>query len=107
MKLNENAGMVLLGILLILVGIGLFFSLNLFTIFPDSQYLTYGSIGLCVLILILVLAGQIKENIGMVITALWFLLIGLMSFLNFRFTYSDLILALLPIGAGAFLIMGL
>jgi hypothetical protein len=113
MKFNENPLMVVLGFLILLLGIGSFFGLRLY---PIHNSLTIGSLVLDVnwfvyliagVIVLLVFLGNIKESVGMIIFAFWLALIGVISMSNIDFTYRDLIMSLMPIGAGGFLILGL
>lgn len=104
MRINDNALMVILGFVLILIGIASFLN---FRLYPTNNYLIYGVYVLAGLILILVFLGKIKENIGMIIFAVWLALMGVMSMYSITFPYSDSILSILPIGSGVFLLFGL
>lgn len=104
MRFNNNPVMIILGIILLGIGIG---GLLGYHIFPSNQTLIIVVFALAGLTLFLVLAGNVKENIGMIVTALWLLLMGLIAQFHFDLHYNDLILAILPIGAGAFLLLGL
>ena len=48
-----------------------------------------------------------KENTGVIVSALWLILMGLMAYFNLKFDYSDLVLSVLPIAGGAFMIIGI
>ncbi len=104
MKINDNALMVILGFVLILIGIASFLSVRLT---PTNNYMLIGVYVLAGLILILVFLGKFKENIGMILFAVWLALMGVMSMYNLTFPYSDSVLSVLPIGSGVFLIFGL
>jgi hypothetical protein len=96
--------MIVLGLILLAIGIG---ALLGYRLFPTNQTLIIVVFALAALILFLVLAGNVKENVGMIVASLWLLLMGIMAQFGIKFTYSDLILAVLPIGAGGFLLLGL
>ncbi len=104
MKFNENPIMVLLGLILIALGIGSFFG---YRFFPDNQNLVIAVFVLAGILLFLVLAGNLKENVGVVFTALWLILMGLMGQFHLDFSYSGFVLSILPIGAGVFMLMGI
>jgi len=99
--------LILVGIILIGLGVETFFGPKLIP-FYGNQVMTIGVVVLAALILFLVLAGSVKTYVGMVVTALWLLLIGVMSWLNLAFPpYTYLILAALPVGAGIFMLLGI
>jgi hypothetical protein len=104
MKLNENPIMLLVGIILLGLGIGSFFG---YRFFPDNQNLVIAVFVLAAILLFLVLAGSIKANVGVIVTALWLILMGLMGQFHLVFQYSDFLLSLLPLAAGAFMVIGL
>ncbi len=104
MKLNNSAGMVLLGIVLIMLGIGSYLKFNLI---PTSQNQMYVTAGLGLLVLVLVLAGKVKENVGMIVTAIWLLMLAAMYAFHFDFQYSTVVMPGLPIVAGGFLLIGM
>ena len=104
MKLNGNPIMILLGIMLVGLGAGSFFG---FRIFPTNQNMIYAVFAVAALMLILVLMGKTKENVGMFVTMLWLVLMGLMAQFNLQFAYSDLLLAGLPLAGGLFMLVGL
>jgi hypothetical protein len=104
MKFNDNPIMVLVGI--VLIGVGIFSFLG-FRFIPSNLNTQIAVFVLALLLIILVLAGKVKENTGVVITALWLILMGLIAYFNLKFDYSDLILSSLPIGAGFFMFMGI
>ena len=104
MKVNSNPIIIVLGLILVALGIGSFFGYRLF---PTSQAMVIAVFAVAVLILFLVLMGKIKENVGMFITILWLILMGLMVQFNLQFAYSGLILDFLPLGAGLFMLIGL
>jgi len=104
MKLNNNPVMIVIGLILLGLGVS---SLLGYRIFPNNQNLTIAVFVLAALLLFLVLAGSVKENVGVVITALWLLMMGIMAQFKLNFPYSDLILSILPLGAGGFMLLGL
>jgi hypothetical protein len=104
MKFNDNPIMILLGIIMLGLGIGSFFG---YRFFPTNQPLTIAVFILAAIVLFLVLAGRVKENVGMVVTALWLILMGLMAQFNLTFSYSDVLLSALPLAAGGFMLIGL
>ena len=104
MKLNDNPLMILLAIILIGLGIGSFLG---FRFFPSNQNMVIAVFVLALLMIIIVLAGKVKENTGVIITALWLILMGLIAYFNLKFDYSDFILSGLPIAAGAFMLIGI
>ena len=104
MKFNDNPVMIVIGIVLVGLGIGSFMGYRLF---PDNQNLTIAVFVLAAILLFLVLAGYVKENVGIIVTALWLLLMGVMAQFKLSFAYSDLLLSLLPIGAGGFMLIGI
>jgi len=104
MKINDNPLMVIIGFIMLLIGAMSFFNYRLY---PTNQYLIYGVFVLAGLIMLLVFLGKFKENIGMIILAIWLALMGAMSMYNLTYAYSDLILSILPIGSGFFLILGI
>ena len=95
MKFNDNPVMIVIGIVLVGLGIGSFMG---YRFFPDNQNLTIAVFVLAAILLFLVLAGYVKENVGIIVTALWLLLMGVMAQFKLSFAYSDLLLSLLPIG---------
>ena len=104
MKFNDNPVMIVIGIVLVGLGIGSFMG---YRFFPDNQNLTIAVFVLAAILLFLVLAGYVKENVGIIVTALWLLLMGVMAQFKLSFAYSDLLLSLLPIGAGGFMLIGI
>ena len=104
MRINTNPVMIVLGIILVALGIGSFFGYRLF---PNTQTYIYVVFGLAAVVLFLVLAGNVKENIGMIIIALWLLMLGLLAQFNISFRYSDIILSILPLAGGGFILLGL
>ncbi len=106
MKLNDNPILILLAIILVGLGVEKFFGPRIYP-FPGNQILTYAMFILAAVVLFVVLAGRVRTGVGLVIMALWLLLIGLLSWLNVTFPYSDIVLAVLPIGAGIFMLLGL
>ena len=113
MKFNENPLMVILGFFMVLLGAVSFINLRLY---PIHNSLTIGSVILDVnwfvyliagVLILLVFLGKIKESVGMITFGIWIALIGVISMFNIDFTYRDLIMGLMPIGAGGFLILGL
>ena len=104
MKLNENPLLAVLGVVLILIGALSFLN---FRLFPTNIYMIIGVSVLAILILIIVFIGQVKSNVGLIVLALWLGLMGAMSYFGLTFSYSDLILSILPLGAGLFLILGI
>jgi putative Ca2+/H+ antiporter (TMEM165/GDT1 family) len=96
--------MVLLAIVLIMLGIGCYVKFNLV---PTSDNQMYITAGLGVVVLGLVLAGKVKENVGMILTAIWLLMLAAMYAFHFDFEYSALVMPGLPIVAGGFLLIGL
>ncbi len=104
MKLNENPLMAVVGVVLILVGALSFFN---FRLFPTNVYMTIGVFVLAILVLLVVFMGRLRSNVGLIVLALWLGLMGAMSYFGLTFTYSDLILTVLPLGAGLFLLMGI
>ncbi len=104
MKFNDNPVMIIIGLILLGLGVS---SLLGYRIFPNNQNLTIAVFVLAALLLFLVLAGTVKENVGVIVTALWLLLMGVMAQFKLDFVYSNLILSILPLGAGGFMILGL
>ena len=104
MKLNNNPFMVVIAIALILLGALSYFGYRLF---PTNIYMTIGVSVLGAIILILVLTGKAKENVGLFLVALWLVLMGVMSGFHLDFAYSSLLLALLPFAAGFFIFVGI
>ena len=104
MKFSGNPIVITLGIILVGLGIGSFFG---FRIFPTNQNMVYAVFAVAALLLILVLLGKTKENVGMFVTILWLVLMGLMAQFNLHFAYSDLLLDGLPVAGGLFMLVGL
>jgi hypothetical protein len=104
MKFNDNPIMILLGIILLGLGIGSFFG---YRFFPDNQYMIIAVIVLAGLLVLILLLGRVKENLGIILTILWLALMGIMAQFHLQFTYSDLLLSSLPIGAGFFMLLGI
>jgi hypothetical protein len=104
MKFNDNPMMILLGIILVGLGIGSFFG---FQFFPDNQNLIIAVFVLGGILLFLVATGNVKEAVGVIVTALWLILMGLMSQFNLDFAYSGFVLSIMPLGAGAFILIGI
>ena len=104
MKFNDNPVMVLLGIVLVILGIGWFAG---YRVFPTNQPMIIAVFVLAGLVLLLVLAGSVKENVGMIMTGLWLILMGLMAQFKLDFPYSQLLLAALPVAGGVFMLMGM
>jgi len=104
MKINGNPIMIVLGIILVGLGVGSFFG---FRIFPTNQNMIYAVFAVAALMLILVLMGKTKENVGMFVTMLWLVLMGLMAQFNLQFAYSNLLLSGLPLAGGLFMLVGL
>lgn len=104
MKFNNSAGMVLLAIILIMLGIGCYIK---FSLIPTSQEQMYITAALGVLVLGLVLTGKVKENVGMIVTSIWLLMLAAMFAFHFDFQYSNLIIPGMPIVAGVFLLIGM
>jgi len=104
MKLNENPIMLLLGIILVGVGIGSFLG---YRFFPDTQNLIILVFVLAFLLIILTLSGRVKESVGVIIAALWLVLMGLMAYFNLKYSYSELLLSALPLAGGVFMVMGM
>ena len=104
LKLNDNPIMILLGIILIGLGIGSFFG---YRFFPSNQNMVIAVFILAGILFFLVLTGNVKETVGVIFTALWLILMGLMGQFHLDFAYSGFLLSLLPISAGAFMLMGI
>ena len=104
MRLNENPLMIVVGIALLLVG---FLSFLNFRIFPTNMVMTIAVFAIAVLILVVVFTGRVKSNVGLIVFAIWLALMGVMSYFRLVFSYSDLLLSILPVGAGLFLIIGM
>ncbi len=103
MKFNNNPIMIVLGIILLGLGVGSFFG---YRIFPTNGYMIIAAFVIAAILLFLVLAGYVKENVGIIVAALWLILMGLMAYFHLDFTYSALILSILPLGAGGFMLLG-
>jgi hypothetical protein len=104
MKTNSNPILIVMGIILIALGIGSFFG---YRIFPTNKIMIIADFVVAALILLLVLMGKVKENVGMFVMMLWLVLMGLMAQFNLNFAYSGLILDILPVAAGLFMLVGL
>ena len=104
MKFNDNPIMILLGIVLLGLGVGSFLG---YRFFPTNQIMIIAVFILAAILVFLVLAGSLKENVSVVITALWLILMGLMAAFNLQFAYSGFLLSILPLAAGGFMIIGL
>ena len=104
MKFNDNPMMILLGIILLGLGIGSFFG---YRFFPDNQYMIIAVIVLAGLLVLIMLLGHVKENLGIILTIIWLVLMGIMAQFHLQFAYSDLLLSCLPIGAGFFMLLGI
>ncbi len=108
MKINSNPFMVLLGIILLLIGAGSFLGYPLFPFLQGNIYLTYITIAVAVVLALLVFTSRIKENVGILLIVIWLALMVVLAMnLLEPFSYSDIILSMLPIGAGFFLLVGL
>ena len=97
MKFNDNPIMILLGIVLLGLGVGSFLG---YRFFPTNQIMIIAVFILAAILVFLVLAGSLKENVSVVITALWLILMGLMAAFNLQFAYSSFLLSILPLAAG-------
>jgi len=104
MKFNDNPIMVLVGLIMVSLGIGSFFG---YRFFPSSENVVIAVFVLAGILFFLVLAGNIKGGVGVTFTALWLVLMGLMGQFHLDFAYSGLILSLLPLAAGAFMLIGM
>jgi hypothetical protein len=104
MKFNSNPFMILLAIIMILIGAASFLG---FRFVPNNQNVTYAILAVAVILLAMVFAGSIKEPVGILLVVLWLGLLAVMFLLKFDFTYSELVLSGLPVGAGFFLLVGI
>jgi hypothetical protein len=104
MKLNENPIMVVLGFVFATIGVVSFLGYRLF---PATGDVAIAMLALAAVIIFLVLFGKVKENVGMLVIALWLILQGVMKMFGLQFPYSDLLLSGLPVVSGFFLLLGL
>ena len=107
MKINSNPFTLLLGIVMLLLGIGSFLGFALFPLLQGYFNVVYITLAVAVLLSMLVFSGRIKESVGTLLIVLWLGLMVVMAWFNINFTYSDLVLNALPIGAGIFLLIGI
>jgi hypothetical protein len=113
MRIGENPLMAILGVFMILLGVVSFFSLRLYPIHNtltilqvviDVNWFVYLFAGILIL---LVFLGKIREAVGIITFSIWLILIGIIGMTSIDFAYRDLIMSILPMGAGGFLILGL
>ena len=105
MSQEKSPFLVMGGILLLILGIISFiFS---FRIFAGNGYVSYGMIGLGVILMVAARMSKMHGTVGLVMAAVWFLLMGLFNIYGINFVYDEYILGVLPILAGILLIVGI
>ena len=109
MRLNQNIGMVLLAIWLILTGL-----LPLLSISIPFGGVIMAALAIAAGILILIGPARLGRrsrstkltlNLGMILLAIWLILTGLLSLPGVSFPSSGIVMALLAIAAGVLILL--
>jgi len=103
MKLTNNAGKILLGSYLILLGV-----LPQFNIPYRVLGVVLGIVSLAagVVLLLQMPRGNYLRNLGIILLSTWLVLEGIVTILNFYFPAEDIVLSVLAIAAGVVLLTG-
>jgi hypothetical protein len=105
MNQDKNPFLMIGGILLIILGIlSAVFS---FRMFSGNIYIIYGMIGLGLVLLLVSLLSKSHGSVGLVMAAMWLIVMGLFNHYQIHFIYDSVILAVLPILAGVLLLFGI
>jgi hypothetical protein len=100
MNVNQNLGVILLSIWLIATGLLTFSGLD----FAGEDLLLAG-LAIIAGLLILIKPASLHRNVGVIILAIWLILIGLEQFVGVIFPAQDLILAVLAVAAGILILL--
>jgi hypothetical protein len=101
-RLNNNLGMLLLGIYLILWGVLPLLSIS----FPSSDLILYLlAIAAGVLFLLNRRGRTWRKNLGMLLLSIWLILTGLLPLLSIGFPPLGTLMAILAIAAGVLLLL--
>ena len=101
MNVNQNLGVILLSLWLILAGI-----LRLVAVTFPGESIVLALLALAAGVLILIKPSSVPRGIGAWLLSIWLIVTGLFDFLGLTFVGEALVMGLLAIAAGLLLLLG-